>query len=409
MAKTKRSALLDSANKRLVIPVGKSKMTTLKLGTYLLYRRPKNGAAGVWMARWVNPETKKQVQVRLGDADDYSKADGHEVLNYDQAQEKAAPWFKARAEEARMKAAGESIPLGSYSVRDALRDYLSDAYRRGMKGHLITTQSANAHILPTLGDLQVSKLTKQKIEDWHLNLSESARKSSVVGNESGTGFMPEVRLGMDPESKRRRKVTANRVLTILRAALNAAVKRGRYQGATPWREVEKFKSVEVARIQFLSVGDQRKLVSHCEPEFRSLVEAALFTGARYGELNRLRVKDFDSANGTVFIRVSKSGKSRHIWLTEEAQRWFTTHTEGRSPEDLLLKRTGVNRRKRRLTISEDAWAAYDQVGLMAKSCEKAGIAPLSFHELRHTYASVLVNRGVPLAFVAAQLGHTSAR
>ena len=38
-------------------------------------------------------------------------------------------------------------------------------------------------------------------------------------------------------------------------------------------------------------------------------------------------------------------------------------------------------------------------------CEKAKIERLTFHELRHTYASALVNRGVPLVFVAAQLGH----
>ena len=39
------------------------------------------------------------------------------------------------------------------------------------------------------------------------------------------------------------------------------------------------------------------------------------------------------------------------------------------------------------------------------ACEAAKVEPLGFHELRHTYASGLVNAGVPLAYVAAQLGH----
>ena len=42
---------------------------------------------------------------------------------------------------------------------------------------------------------------------------------------------------------------------------------------------------------------------------------------------------------------------------------------------------------------------------MAAVCEAANLEPLVFHELRLTYASGLVNRGVPLVFVAMQLGH----
>jgi integrase len=42
---------------------------------------------------------------------------------------------------------------------------------------------------------------------------------------------------------------------------------------------------------------------------------------------------------------------------------------------------------------------------MALACEAAGIEPLGFHERRHTNDSALVNAGVPLAYVAAQLGH----
>jgi integrase len=43
---------------------------------------------------------------------------------------------------------------------------------------------------------------------------------------------------------------------------------------------------------------------------------------------------------------------------------------------------------------------------MIDACLAAKIEAMGFHELRHTYASTLVNAGVPLAYVAAQLGHT---
>ena len=46
---------------------------------------------------------------------------------------------------------------------------------------------------------------------------------------------------------------------------------------------------------------------------------------------------------------------------------------------------------------------------MDAACSAAGLKPLTFQELRHTYASGLVNASVPLAFVAQQLGHTDIR
>ena len=50
--------------------------------------------------------------------------------------------------------------------------------------------------------------------------------------------------------------------------------------------------------------------------------AALQTGARYGELCRLNVSDFNIDAGTVAIRMSKSGKSRHVVLTDEGVSFF---------------------------------------------------------------------------------------
>ena len=401
MSRTKRSAHLDTRNKRLALPLGKLHSEPLQRGGYLLYRKPRSGAEGSWLARWVDPDTKAQQQTRLGDADDLQDADGLEVLTFAQAQGKAAQWFKACLFQAVQEAGGEPQPSGIYTVADALRDYLLDAKRRGIKGLLITTQTVRAHILPPLGEVPVVKLTRRRIEAWHQALADSPRR---------TGRLRDLEDGADPtprseEATRKRKATANRVLTILRAALNYAVAQRRVEVPATWREVKPFRGVEVARVRFLSIEDQRRLVKACRPEFRTLVEAALFTGARYGELTRLRVQDFNARTGTVFIETSKSGSSRHIWLTDEARAWFDAHTEGRPGLERILIRSDAKRTRRRGLVEDQAWAAYDQVYLMAEACERAGLAAVTFHELRHTYASLLVNRGIALAYVAAQLGH----
>jgi len=46
---------------------------------------------------------------------------------------------------------------------------------------------------------------------------------------------------------------------------------------------------------------------------------------------------------------------------------------------------------------------------MEKAVKVAGIPPVTFHELRHTYATGLLNRGIPVSYVAEQLGHKGTR
>ena len=403
MARSKRSASLDTRNKRLTLPSEKRMVEQLQSGGYLLYRRPKNASAGSWSARWYDPETREQKQTRLGDADDYLTADGNATLTYAQAQVKAGVWFQECQRLATMAASGEDLPSGPYTVADAVADYLRDAERRGMKGLYITTQTANAHILPSLGSFELGKLTRKRIEDWHLALVEKSRRKTGKVREKAE-HLDDPRTA---EMLRKRRSTANRILSALKAALNYAYQSSKHVGATPWREVKPFKGVTASRVRFLGVEEQRIFVTACEPEFMPMVQAALYTGCRYGELTRLRCRDFDAKSGTVFVEFSKSGKSRHIWLTDEAQAWFAKQVRGCAPADFMLRR--VVKRAGFLAQETTSWAAHDQKPYMARACAASKLEPLTFHELRHTYASALVNAGVPLAYVAAQLGHADTR
>src|SRR5262245_55667757 len=90
----------------------------------------------------------------------------------------------------------------------------------------------------------------------------------------------------DKESVRRRQATANRVFTVLRAALNHAFRDGKISH-DEWRKVQAFQSVDTARSRYLTIDEARRLLNACEPHFRLLVQAALQTGARYGQLAKL--------------------------------------------------------------------------------------------------------------------------
>jgi len=402
MARTKRSAKLDSRTSRLKLAAEKRHQEHLAEGCYLAYRRPKSGGAGSWMARWKNKDTGKFLMKRLGDADDLMDVDGLKILDFKAAQAAAEGWFQEIGKAAHFEETGEVVCSGPYTVDNAMTDYLNDAEKRGVKGHGIMKLTINAHIVPQLGKVPLPKLTRRRIEDWLKALAESPRRK--------TGKVRAEVVHLDgpvtEEEKRARKDSANRVLTNLKAALNLAVSSGHYSGPTPWRDVKKFKEVGTARIRFLSVQEQRRLVNVCKGGFKQLVQAALYTGCRYGELCRLKVRDFNPTAGTIFVAKSKSGKPRHIALTKEAAAWFTELGTGRSVEESLLSRSNARGISRKYQDDPVAWGPHDQKRVMAYACAAAKLEPLSFHELRHTYASGLVNKGVPLAYVAAQLGHT---
>jgi integrase len=166
-----------------------------------------------------------------------------------------------------------------------------------------------------------------------------------------------------------------------------------------WERTDPFKGVAAARLRYLDIAEAKRLVNACDPEFRTLVQAALATGCRYGELALLAVDDFERDSGTLRIRTSKSGKGRHVVLTEEGITFFARVTAGRAKSETMLRRS-----------NGEPWTKSLQAPPMARACKRAGIAPaISFHGLRHSYASLAVMAGLPLLVLARNLGHVDTK
>jgi integrase len=125
-------------------------------------------------------------------------------------------------------------------------------------------------------------------------------------------------------------------LTVLKAALNHAFAEVRRRPIRRGGGPKPFKSVDAARIRYLTTGEARRLCNACEPDIRALVQGALTSGARYGELIRLRVADFNAEAGTITIWASKSGKPRHVALAEEGIALFRALTAGKDGGELVF-------------------------------------------------------------------------
>jgi len=392
MARRTPDARLESRESRSRLASrGKPHYRLLEPGLHIGYRRLKGrkgrpAVAGTWVARhYVGG--RSYIVEKIGVADDFSDADGTIILSFAQAQDKARTRMVLRARSA----GGITGPL---TVRAAVEGYLEFLEAHG-KSAVDARHRANAHICPKLGDVEVSSLTPTMLRKWLANVARALPRARTRPGK------PQQHRAFDgsDEAIRRRKSSANRTWTILRAALNHAFRDELVASDAAWRKVKSFKDVDAARVRYLTVEQARRFLNATDSEFRPLAQAALQTGCRYSELARLEVADFNPDSGTLAIRRSKSGKARHVVLSDEGVLFFRQLTIGRADSEIMLRKAGG-----------EAWRASHQLRPMAQACINARVAPqISFHGLRHTWASHAVMNGVPLLVVAKNLGHADTR
>lgn len=319
----------------------------------------------------------------LGRADDKEIADGKRVLTYLQA--KAA----ANAKVATPNSSNEKL-----TVREAIKLYIEYKRSEGLPDRDIKDLNlrSETRIMPELGNLVVSELTTDDLRRWLATMAASPAQTRPKDGKPQYRPAPA-----NDEELRRRRASANRVLTILKAALNYAFDEKKVSNRDAWgRRLRPFKKVEVARTRYLKVDEAKRLINACAGDFRPLVRAALESGCRYGELARLEVEDFNSDAGKLMIRQSKSDQPRSVTLTEAGTAFFKQHCAGR--RGIMFLRNGK------------PWQKSEQARPMREACKHARIKPaIGFHQLRHTWASLAVMNGMPLMVVAKNLGHVDTR
>ncbi|GJE60282.1 tyrosine-type recombinase/integrase [Methylobacterium trifolii] len=328
------------------------------------------------------------MQIRLGTADDVAGADGAKILMHEQAKDAARAWVKS------LRRTPDAKP--ALTVADAMERYLTGREAEGMKAVYDARSRNRAHILPTLGAARVADLSLEKLRRWR-DAMVRAPKMVRTGRFALKPNVREVDI-TDPEALRRRRDTANRTLTLLKAALNWTYQHQLTENDRAWRLLKPFKDTGAARVRFLDTSEQQRLLNTTEGALRDLVAAALMTGARFGELARLTVRDFDRANGTVFIERSKNGRARHVPLTSGGAALFERLSAGRAPKAALLTRD-----------DGEPWKPAQYQRPFKGALARAKLESITLHELRHSYASAMVRNGAPLIVVAEALGHSGTR
>ncbi len=386
MAQSARDAKLDNRTARLRLTAGQRYFREIGDGLTLIYRRTAKGY-GTWSVKIALPNTKYAVRA-LGTADDYQPADGVTVLTFYEAQAKA----RDKDTEAKLR---NGVLIKDMTVKEAAENYLS-WFRVNKKGVAMAESAINAHILPAFGEKKLADLTTKGIREWQEKLATTPARlrTGKFGKKINRRTAPKT-----AADKMARKSTANRILTVFKAMLNKAFNDGDITSNATWRKVKPYKNVDQARIRFLTDAEGGRLVTACQPDLRALVRAALLTGARRGELAALKVADINLKKAQIYIAESKSGKPRHVPLNPEGLAHFTDALTGKTGDELVFTREDGK-----------AWGHNYHVRALKVACKVAEVTPMvSFHELRHTYASHLANAGVDLLTISKLLGHSDTR
>ena len=369
----------------------------LAKGRFLGYSK-RYVAHPLWIARYRNKQGDYK-QLRVGRADDANQADGSVYLTYEQALSRAKKWLAERSFDS-----SDPDPLGGvkglaycpvgslYTLAHALAEYLEWKRLASAETHYnVIVSLINYHLLLRLGPIALDDLKGEDFRAYFLEVLETPPRH---GNRKAGERRPLESL--DGEALRKRKKTVNALSGILRDTLRLAWENGKTNNDRLWRSLRSFRNVDRPRMLHLSRAECRLLLKHCPSDLRLLVLGALYTGCRSLELLRMEACHVGKDGYGVYVLPSKTHKPRFVFLPDEGMAFFLQLAKGKPVHQCLFVRRGGR-------PWSDRFRYYFKLAIRAAELPDE----FTFHGLRHTYASQLVQAGAPLTVVAEQLGHAN--
>lgn len=331
---------------------------------------------------------------RIGTPDDGVKADGEVVLSYRQAVKLAVETQLDQRRPA-PRHYGDGLTLNQ-----VFEKYLEDRavtpggrFGRVMPASTIEVSRGtwNLRARNGIGAKLVTALDANALRKWHaaLALTAPTNRGKVMAFDRS-----------DPEQVRARRNTANRALTLTKAALSWGRRHELLPTTMPdwWRDVQPFAVGDEGEPRMLEQSEITRLLNAAQPDLRTLLSGALMTGARYGELCALLARDYDPDTATVRLVQTKTYKTLRQPLTAEGIALFDRLTAGRLPTAAIFTRTDGR-----------PWGPSDATKPVRTAVAAAKLEDVSFKTTRATYGKLLLVATRDIEMVARALGHSDSR
>ena len=188
------------------------------------------------------------------------------------------------------------------------------------------------------------------------------------------------------------KSSTNREMALLKVMFNLAIDWG-FASENPLRKVKMFSEKDNLKERVLTGDEEARLLAASAPHLRPVITGLLTTGARRSELMTLRWTSIDFERGTILLTKTKAGRNRVIPINAELHEVLTALKAKSKSEYVFTGPEGQPVKSIR--------------GAFVSACRRAALKGLRLHDLRHTFATRLIRRGVDIITVQNLLGHSS--
>lgn len=194
--------------------------------------------------------------------------------------------------------------------------------------------------------------------------------------------------------RKRSPATVNRHLGVLSKIFSLA-EDAELVESNPCKRVRKFR-LDNQRMRVLSAEEEMRLFSALGKNelVKQIVQIALNTGLRRGEIFDLKWFDLDFGRGLIQVRVSKSSRKRLVPMNETVRSLLNSLEK---TSEFVFPSPKTNRRLNQIKTS------------FRKAVDKAGLEDFRFHDLRHTAASRMAAAGADPFTLMKILGHSDIR
>jgi len=195
------------------------------------------------------------------------------------------------------------------------------------------------------------------------------------------------------QSEGKSPATVNRYLSLVHVMFTKAAEWG-FADEEISKRVHKIKLLkgEAKRTRFLLEPEADKLLAVCPAHLKPIVAIAIHTGMRKSEILSLTWGQVDTKNGYITLHETKNSEGRQVPINQTVRKTLKS-----IPRHIMNPHIFFYMGEELKDIKRS----------FATACDSAGIKDFTFHDLRHTFASWLVMRGVDLRTVMELLGHKS--
>ncbi len=354
----------------------------------------------------------------------YKRKDGHwrVVIKYKSASGENCRYYEStKTRKEAIKREAELInKLSGLPDKDIMFSELTERFlsscKESKKLSTIThyRKIAKAHILPFFGSMKFSKITTPNIIAWKERINNNPKNYSL--DYKNHCFKVLKLIFKYAETNMNLINIAIKRTTNFKRDPNAIVKE---RDLNYWLPKEFKKWDDTIATEILKLKKQSKEYMLYSAT-RVLVNIAYFAGLRKGEANALLVSDFIDVPNHTYLRINKSvtqqlgiGKYlvtnpktrnsiRNVPVSERLATLLRKHIK----ENLMqLKKQGV--KDPYLTFGVAPLSNTTACSIKNRIEEIAGIRHVKIHDLRHSFASNLINTGVPINIIAKLCGHSS--